>query len=941
MVQYTYAFGGNVAQGSAEMKDLLGGKGANLAEMTKLGIPVPPGFTIPTSVCDEYYKNGQKLPTELMNQVWASLSQVESLRDKKFNDPENPLLVSVRSGAKISMPGMMDTVLNLGLNDITVKGLAKKAGNERFAYDSYRRFAQMYGDIVMGVKHSKFEEILKATKARCGAKQDTDLSVAALKELIRDYKALIQKETGKSLPQDPKEQLQGAIAAVFGSWNNSRAIKYREINNIPHDIGTAVTVQSMVFGNMGKNSATGVAFTRNMSTGNGKFWGEYLLNAQGEDVVAGIRTPQSITRKGKEANESKLPSMEEELPALCSQLIQIGDRLEKHYKDAQDLEFTIEDGKLYMLQTRTGKRTAKAAVQIAVNMANEGLIDKETAVKRVDPKALNQLLLPQFIDAELKKARANNLVLAKGLAASPGAAVGQVIFDADKAEALVKADKNAKVILVREETSPEDLHGMVKAQGIVTATGGMTSHAAVVTRGMGKPCICGVSALHVDEKNKQMRIGSQLIKEGDWISMDGTTGEVIKGTLKTEEANKNNAFTTFMEWADSFRNMKWQDANGKPRHGLGVRTNAETPLDVANAVKFGAEGIGLARTEHMFFKPERIPVVRALIMEMDREGQQHEKRRTELMEKIKEFQKEDFKTIFRQLKGRPATIRLLDPPLHEFLPRSEEDMQKMAELTGYAFDAVKQRCEELSEQNPMLGTRGIRLAFRLPGLYEMQANAIIEAADEVGLSAKPEIMLPVVAFTKEHDIVNKRIRDMLGHRDFPVGTMVEAPAAALGAGSLARTAQFFSFGTNDLTQTTMMLSRDDTTGIIETYKKQGIIPESPFVSITPEVAEMMALTVERGRKTRPDLKVGICGEQGGDAATIQHCQKLDMDYVSVSPFRVLPARLAAAQAAIDARQTDLKQSATKETKAPPAHTNVIDFKKAGWQIEGNFSLKVS
>ena len=884
MTQYVYSFGDGTADGSGEMKNLLGGKGANLAEMCTLGLPVPPGFTITTEVCVAYYANGKQLPKELEKQVNDALAKIEKIVGTKFGEPANPLLVSVRSGARASMPGMMDTVLNLGLTDATVEGMAKKTGNARFAYDSYRRFIQMYSDVVLGIDHYHFEELLEAMKLDKGADLDTQLTEADLKTLVSQYKDKVQEELGKPFPADVKEQLWGAIKAVFDSWMNARANTYRKLHDIPESWGTAVNVQSMVFGNMGDDCATGVAFTRNPSTGEKLFYGEFLINAQGEDVVAGIRTPQDLTIAGKKTSGSDLPSMEEAMPGVFADLVKVYQKLEAHYRDMQDIEFTVQNKKLYMLQTRSGKRTAQAAIKIAVDMVNEKLITKQEAIKRIDPASLDQLLHPTLDPKASKK------TLAKGLPASPGAAAGIVVFTAEDAE--LRAQAKEKVILVRIETSPEDIHGMHASQGILTARGGMTSHAAVVARGMGKPCVSGAGDLRIDYKAKEIKVAGQSIKEGDFITINGSTGEVFLGAVATIEPQLSADFNTLMSWADELRTMQ-------------VRTNAETPLDAETARKFGAEGIGLCRTEHMFFEADRITAMREMIVSED------VNKRKAALAKLLPMQRSDFAAIFRIMKGLPVTIRLLDPPLHEFLPHTEAEMKEVAKAAGVTVEFVKHRCATLKEQNPMLGHRGCRLGVTYPEIYEMQARAIFEAASEVTKTDKakviPEIMIPLVMVPKELELM-KAIVDRCATEvaketgvkiEYLTGTMIELPRAALRAGDIAKHAEFFSFGTNDLTQTTLGISRDDSASFIEAYKAKHIVEQDPFVTLDTEgVGELIRMATERGRKARPDLKLGICGEHGGDPASIHFCQQVGLNYVSCSPYRVPVARLAAAQAAV-------------------------------------------
>jgi pyruvate,orthophosphate dikinase len=884
MAKWVYRFGGGSAEGRADMRNLLGGKGANLAEMSALGLPVPPGFTITTEVCTYFYANGKSYPAELKTQVEDGLRRIEEIVGAKFGDPKKPLLVSVRSGARVSMPGMMDTVLNLGLNDVTAAGLAKQAGDERFAYDSYRRFIQMYGNVVLGVEHHSFEEILELHKSDLALESDTQLKAEHWKKVIEDYKAKVEEEIGKPFPQDPKEQLWGAIGAVFGSWNIQRAVTYRKINNIPEDWGTAVNVQAMVFGNMGDDCATGVAFTRNPSTGAKEFYGEYLVNAQGEDVVAGIRTPQQVTVAGKKANNSTLPAMEEVMPAVFKQLDQVRQQLEKHYCDMQDIEFTVQQGTLYMLQTRNGKRTAAAALKIAVDLCSEGLIDEATAVARIDPASLDQLLHPT-LDPKAKKE-----VVARGLPASPGAASGEVVFTADEAED--RASKGTDVILVRVETSPEDIHGMHAAVGILTTRGGMTSHAAVVARGMGRPCVSGAGEIRVDAAKKLMMVKGQKVGEGDIITIDGGTGEVMIGEVPTIQPQLSGDFAKLMSWADKVRKLK-------------VRTNAETPLDARTAREFGAEGIGLCRTEHMFFDGSRIVAMREMIMADTVEG------RKKALAKILPMQRQDFIELFKIMRGLPVTIRLLDPPLHEFLPNTREEMAEVAAAAGVSADAVQARAAQLHESNPMLGHRGCRLGITYPEIYEMQARAIFEAAaavhKEIGETVEAEIMIPLVSVPKELSLMKAAVERVAAAVEkatgfkipYLIGTMIELPRAALLAGEIAKDAQFFSFGTNDLTQTTYGLSRDDAARFIASYERQGIIKQDPFISLdTDGVGELVKIAAERGRKTRDKLKLGICGEHGGDPASIHFCAKVGLDYVSCSPYRVPIAKLAAAQAAL-------------------------------------------
>ncbi|AMB46025.1 pyruvate, phosphate dikinase [Methylobacterium sp. AMS5] len=884
MTKWVYSFGDGKAEGEAAMRNLLGGKGANLAEMSNLGLPVPPGFTITTEVCTYYYQHGETYPAELTDAVKEALEKVGTLTGRRFGDAEKPLLVSVRSGARASMPGMMDTVLNLGLNDATVEALAKDADDERFAYDSYRRFITMYSNVVLGVEHHAFEEALEHYKEQKGLTLDTDLKADDWKHLIGVYKKIVRDEHGSDFPQGAEDQLWGAIGAVFDSWMIPRAKKYRELNQIPESWGTAVNVQAMVFGNMGDTSATGVAFTRNPSTGESALYGEFLINAQGEDVVAGIRTPQDITEKARIEAKSDKPSMEKAMPESFAELTRIYGILEKHYRDMQDMEFTIERGKLWMLQTRNGKRTAKAALRIAVELAGEGLISKEEAIKRIEPGALDQLLHPT-IDPD-----AERTVIATGLPASPGAAVGEIVFNSEEAEAAKKAER--KCILVRIETSPEDIHGMHAAEGILTTRGGMTSHAAVVARGMGKPCVSGVGSIRIDYKAKTLTVGGVTLKAGDVITVDGSTGQVIQGEVKMLQPELSGDFAALMEWADAVRTMK-------------VRTNADTPADARAARKFGAEGIGLCRTEHMFFEGDRIVAVREMILADDTEG------RRAALAKILPYQRQDFVELFTIMSGLPVTIRLLDPPLHEFLPHTDEEIREVMSATGISEDKIRNRIRELSEHNPMLGFRGCRLAIAFPEIAEMQARAIFEAAvqaaKDTGAPVTSEVMVPLVFTRMEFDIVKARIDAMAkavteetgAKLEYQVGTMIELPRAALMAGEIAETAEFFSFGTNDLTQTALGISRDDAATFLGPYTQKGILSVDPFVSIDQEgVGELVKIGAERGRKTRAGLKLGICGEHGGDPASIAFCQEVGLDYVSCSPFRVPIARLAAAQAAL-------------------------------------------
>jgi pyruvate, orthophosphate dikinase len=882
--RWVYAFGGGKAAGKADMRDLLGGKGAGLAEMASLGLPVPPGFTITTEVCTHYYANDKSYPAALEAQVTAALAEVGRLAGKTFGDRANPLLVSVRSGARASMPGMMDTVLNLGLNDQTVEALAKKSGDRRFAYDSYRRFITMYSDVVLGVDHHHFEEILDDHKDRNGYSLDTDLTAEDWEELVGRYKERLTEEQGEPFPQDPFKQLWGAIGAVFGSWMNQRAVTYRRLHNIPESWGTAVNVQAMVFGNMGETSATGVAFTRNPSTGERRLYGEFLINAQGEDVVAGIRTPQEISEAARKEAGSEKPSMEAALPGAFKELIRIYRVLEQHYRDMQDLEFTVEQDKLWMLQTRSGKRTAKAALRIAVELANEGLISRKEAVTRVDPAALDQLLHPTIDPSAERK------VIATGLPASPGAAAGEIVFSADDAETMKSQGK--KVILVRIETSPEDIHGMHAAEGILTTRGGMTSHAAVVARGMGKPCVSGAGALRVDYGAGTLTVAGQVFRQGDVITVDGSTGQVLAGRVAMIEPALSGEFATLMGWADAVRK-------------LGVRANADTPNDARVAVKFGAEGIGLCRTEHMFFDEDRIRAVREMILADD------ETQRRAALAKLLPMQRDDFAELFEIMGGLPVTIRLLDPPLHEFLPHTDKEIAEVAAAMGADPRKLADRARELHEFNPMLGFRGCRLAIAYPEIAEMQARAIFEAAvaagKRTGKPVVPEVMVPLIATKAELDLVKGRIdamaaavaRETGAKVAYQVGTMIELPRASLMAAEIAQAAEFFSFGTNDLTQTTFGISRDDAASFLGPYTARGILKADPFVSIDREgVGELMRIGVERGRKIRPKLKVGICGEHGGDPASVAFCHQLGLDYVSCSPFRVPIARLAAAQAAL-------------------------------------------
>jgi pyruvate,orthophosphate dikinase len=882
--KWVYTFGDGKAEGKAGLRDLLGGKGANLAEMANLGLPVPPGFTIPTSVCTYFYAHDKAYPAALKSQVEKALDYVGRLTGKTFGDAKNPLLVSVRSGARASMPGMMDTVLNLGLNDKTVEALAELSGDKRFAYDSYRRFITMYSDVVLGFEHHHFEDILDTFKDGQGYTLDTDLSGDDWVELVGKYKEAVARETGKDFPQDPHDQLWGAIGAVFSSWMNARAVTYRKLHDIPESWGTAVNIQAMVFGNMGETSATGVAFTRNPSTGESKLYGEFLINAQGEDVVAGIRTPQDITEEARLESGSDKASMESAMPAAFKELTRIYTMLEKHYRDMQDMEFTVEQGKLWMLQTRGGKRTAKAALRIAVELANEGLISKTDAVMRIDPASLDQLLHPT-IDPQAKRD-----VIATGLPASPGAASGEIVFSSDEAAKLQADGRN--VILVRVETSPEDIHGMHAAEGILTTRGGMTSHAAVVARGMGKPCVSGCGAIRVDYGRGTMSIGSRTFKTGDVITIDGSLGQVLAGRMPMIEPKLSGEFGTLMGWADDVRK-------------LGVRVNGDTPDDARTAVKFGAEGIGLCRTEHMFFEETRIRTVREMILSED------EQSRRAALSKLLPMQRADFVELFEIMKGLPVTIRLLDPPLHEFLPHTQAEIEEVARAMNTDPRKLADRARDLAEFNPMLGFRGCRLAIAYPEIAEMQARAIFEAAVEAekrtGKAVGLEVMVPLIATKAEFDLVKARI-DATAHSvmketgkklAYQVGTMIELPRACLMAGDVAQTAEFFSFGTNDLTQTTYGISRDDAASFLGTYVSKGILEIDPFISVDRDgVGELVKIGVTRGRKTRPNLKVGICGEHGGDPASVAFCHEIGLDYVSCSPYRVPIARLAAAQAAL-------------------------------------------
>ena len=879
---WVYSFGAGAADGDASMKNLLGGKGANLAEMASLGLPVPPGFTITTDVCTAFYDNDRKYPDGLKAEVDAALAKVGAAVDRQFGDTKKPLLVSVRSGARASMPGMMDTVLNLGLNDETVDGLATLAGDERFAFDSYRRFIQMYSNVVLEVEHHEFEEILETYKEENDFILDTELSANDWRRVIDDYKKIVQTASGKPFPQDPQEQLWGAISAVFSSWRNDRANTYRRLHNIPERWGTAVNIQAMVFGNMGETSATGVAFTRDPSTGENEYYGEFLINAQGEDVVAGIRTPQPLTVRAKEAMGETAPSLEEAMPAAYAELIAVFDRLENHYRDMQDIEFTIQDNKLWMLQTRNGKRTAKAALKIAVDLCTDGTITEEEAVSRVDAHSLDQLLHPT-LDPDAPRD-----LLLTGLPASPGAASGEVVFNSDEAERL--AQEGRKVILVRVETSPEDIHGMHAAKAIVTARGGMTSHAAVVARGMGRPCVCGAGELRIDKDGGSFSVSGRTVNKGDVVTVDGAAGRVFFGAVPTLQPELSGDFAKLMEWADKGRRMK-------------VRANADTPHDAQVARDFGAEGIGLCRTEHMFFDAERIVAVREMILADNEPG------RRAALDKLLPMQRSDFEGIFKVMAGFPVTIRLLDPPLHEFLPHSDAEIEEVAKSSGMDADKLKDRAHKLQEFNPMLGHRGCRLGVSYPEIYEMQTRAIIEAACNVardsGNTVTPEIMVPLVAKREELSFLKERIDNVAAavrkergvEIDYFVGTMIELPRAALTADDIAHDAEFFSFGTNDLTQTTFGLSRDDAASFLPDYLRRKIFQRDPFVTIDEDgVGALIEIAADRARKTRPDIKLGICGEHGGDPDSITFVEAVGLDYVSCSPFRTPIARLAAAQA---------------------------------------------
>ena len=883
MATWVFNFSKPPKKNKIGLKNLLGGKGANLSEMIKIGLPVPPGFTITTEACNEFYKRNRKNPIGLDKQVKSAIKEVEKKIGKKFGDKKNPLLVSVRSGARVSMPGMMDTVLNLGLNDETVLGLASKTKNDTFAYDSYRRFIQMYSNVVLGVDHHNFEDLIENYKLTKGVTLDTDLDAEDWKKLIKDFRDVIKREIKKDFPQDVNQQLWGAVGAVFQSWRNQRAKTYRKLNNIPEEWGTAVNVQSMVFGNMGDDCATGVAFTRNPSTGDKSFYGEYLINAQGEDVVAGIRTPQNITKKARLEAKSDAPSMEETMPAVYGELVKIYKKLEKHYKDMQDIEFTVENKKLWMLQTRSGKRTAKASIKIAVDMVKEKLINKDEALLRIDPKMLDTLLHPTL------DPKADKDIIAKGLPASPGAASGKITFSADDAEIL--KSQNQKTILVRLETSPEDIHGMHASEGILTCRGGMTSHAAVVARGMGKPCVSGSGNIQIDYESKNFKVSGRVFKEGDIITIDGSSGEVMSGEVKTIKPDISGDFSTIMSWADNAREMK-------------VRTNAETPLDTKVAREFGAEGIGLCRTEHMFFDEERILYVRQMILSKSRED------RNIALRKILPFQKKDFKEIFTIMNGLPVTVRLLDPPLHEFLPKSEKEISSVALSLSISEKEIKDRISDLHEENPMLGHRGCRLAISYPEIYEMQCEAIFEALIECKkekIKVLPEIMIPLIATGQEleilRELVDKKALEITKKYnqklDYLVGTMIELPRAALNAKDIAKYADFFSFGTNDLTQTTLGISRDDAGKFLDDYVDNNIFKVDPFVSIDVNgVGQLVELACNNAKKNKPKIKLGICGEHGGVPDSIQFCQKAGLNYISCSPYRVPIARLSAAQAKI-------------------------------------------
>ena len=884
MAQWVYTFGDGSAEGNVNMKSILGGKGANLAEMCNLGLSVPPGFTISTELCKSYYENGQQYPKDFSKEVSVAIERIESLSLAKFGDPKKPLLVSVRSGAQASMPGMMDTVLNLGLNDETVVGLSNASNNDRFAWDSYRRFIQMYADVVLSVDHSKFEQILDQLKDENDIISDSDLGAKNLKSLVSYYKDLVLKETGSNFPQNPIDQLWGAIGAVLRSWMNQRAITYRKINNIPSSWGTAVNVQAMVFGNMGNTSATGVAFTRNPSNGEKSFFGEFLINAQGEDVVAGIRTPQHLTKKARTEDHSDDLSLEELMPKVFKELEDVYQKLELHYRDMQDIEFTVQQGKLWMLQTRSGKRSARAAIKIAVDMVSEGLIDQKEAVLRVSPSSIDQLLHP-MLDPNAPKD-----VIASGLPASPGAASGSIVFSPDEAER--QKALGEKVILVREETSPEDIHGMHAAEGILTSRGGMTSHAAVVARGMGTPCVSGVSVMRIDYLSRKLSVGNRILNEGEKITIDGSKGEVIVGSVSMIQPELSKEFLHLMNWADQYRKLR-------------VRTNAETPLDAKTARNFGAEGIGLCRTEHMFFDNDRIINMREMILSNDKEG------RKLALDKLLPFQRQDFVELFKIMKGLPVTVRLLDPPLHEFLPNTDAEINEVAKVSGVDSVTIKRRASTLREVNPMLGHRGCRLGISFPEIYEMQVQAIFEAAVKVSKEINDkiivEIMIPLVATGKEVEILREKIEliakkvltSEIKNVEYLIGTMIELPRAVLCSNEIAKNAQFFSFGTNDLTQTTYGISRDDSSNFLDDYISQEVFSIDPFVSVDQDgVGKLVSMGVELGRSERKDLKIGICGEHGGDPSSIYFFHKAGLDYVSASPYRVPIARLAAAQAVL-------------------------------------------
>jgi len=917
--KYVYFFGAGKAEGNSKMRNLLGGKGCDLAEMTNLKIPVPPGFTITTEVCTAYYASKKKYPAGLKEQVKKGLAKVEKAMGAKFGDPKNPLLLSVRSGARISMPGMMDTILNLGLNDQTVQGLIEKSGDARFAYDSYRRFVQMYGDVVLGVDRGQMEERIDERKKRKGVKLDIELSAQDWRELVQEFKEIVRKDTGKNFPEDPNQQLWGSIGAVFESWDTPRAITYRKLNKIPEDWGTAVNVQTMVFGNMGGESATGVAFTRDPATGEKFFFGEFLPNAQGEDVVAGTRTPQPLKKARK--TDPSLLSMEEMLPKAFQELEKIYQRLEKHFRDMQDIEFTVQQGKLWMLQTRTGKRTAFAALRIAVEMVRERLIDRKTALMRIDPDSLSQFLAPIFDSQAKKEAIQAGRLLAKGLNAGPGAACGQAVFNSERAMEL--AQQGQKTVLIRIETSPEDIHGMNAAEGILTSRGGMTSHAALVARGMGKPCIVGCTPLNIHYGTSSMEVNGRVLREGDFISIDGTTGEVIAGQLSTSSSEiiqvlieKKIAAKESLIYQDFAKLMSWADEVAD----LGVRTNADTPRDATAARLFGATGIGLCRTEHMFFEAERIPAVREMILAETVEA------RRRALAKILPMQKNDFTGIFRAMDGFPVIIRTLDPPLHEFLPHTDEEIQELAGQMGVAATKVRERAESLKEANPMLGHRGCRLGISHPEITEMQARAIFEAACQVAQEGKkviPEVMIPLVGHVNElrtqREIVDRVAQEVMGETGkkipYMVGTMIELPRAAITADQIAMVAQFFSYGTNDLTQTVFGLSRDDAGKFLPFYRETRILEADPFVSIDrPGVGEVIRIGVEKGRKANPRLEVGICGEHGGDPSSVEFCHLIGLDYVSCSPYRVPIARLAAARAALMYPRKKTGSRRSKRTK---------------------------